>query len=255
MAVMSPQSKVIAYHAEFQAALLAALKVADKKLFGSIQFRPMPDEGVLQISALNVQSTFVATVPLEMCDVVDSRDEIFECPLSEASVLARFPIKLPPGSEGDDAMAGLIIAESWIQITDETGLGIGIRHARVRRNSEVELPGTPARTIENAVDAPVQPDGMFFPSQLDLAGKVGAIMGQRARLRCIESPRGSFSRVLLTGPTYGLTITEGGGEDKRSAAPDDQPLSFGGKFPDVTVEKLSDTSLRIVKAKPAGGVS
>lgn len=254
MAVMSPQSKVIAYHSELQAALQAALKVADKNLFGSIQFRPLPDQGVLQISALNNTSTFVATVPLEMCDVVDQRDEIFECPLSEASVLAKFPIKVPPGSD-DVAKSGLIIAESWVQITDETGLGIGIRHSRVRRNSEVELPGMPARTIESAMSADSDIDGVLFPAQLDLAGKVGSIMGQRARLRCIEAPEGVFSRALLAGATYGLTITEGREQEKESEVPDDQPLSFADALEAANGVISSNQVLRMVKAKPSRGIS
>lgn len=271
MAKMMQQSKIICYHDELQAALNAALKVADKKLFGSIQFRPIPEDEVLQISALNSTSTFMATVPTEMCDVVEGRDEIFECLLSEASVMARFPIKMPKGSDGEVPKAGLLVAESWIQITDETGLGIGIRHTRVRRNSEVELPGTPSRTIEEAVAAEEDTSGMLYPAQTALVGKVAEIMGQKHRIRCVEAPGGVLSRVLLTGTMYGLTVTEGREQSSEDSAsvPDDQPLSFDDAAPqdyDVPLPGIEDspsayfssvlsTGLRIVQAKPAGGVS
>ncbi|MFP7366303.1 hypothetical protein SFC07_11120 [Corynebacterium callunae] len=251
MAVMSPQSKIICYHEELRSALLAALKVADKKLFGSIQFRPLPEDGVLQISALNKTSTFVATVPTEMCDVVDQRDEVFECLLSEASVMAKFPIKLPPGSEGEVAKAGLIIADSWIQITDETGLGIGIRHSRVRRNSDLELPGHADRTIETAIDADEDFDAVLFPAQTALVGRVAEIMGQKHQIRLLKAPEGVLSRVLLSGATYGLTCTEGRQKDEDTDTSDDQPLSFDDSGLSVTSSK----SLKIVGASPAHGVS
>lgn len=254
MAFMSPQSKIICYHDELQSALQAALKVADKNLFGLIQFRPIPEDQVVQISALNPTSTFVATVPTEMCDIVDRRDEVFECLLSEASVMAKFPIKTPPGSDGEVAKAGLIIAESWIQITDETGLGIGIRHTRVRRNSEVDLPGSHIRTLETAADTPEDSASVMYPAQLDLAGKVAHIMGQKARLRCIEAPDGVLSRVLLTGTTYGLTLTEGKPQEKDVS--DDQPISFADAIgADAEGVVSSSEVLRLVGAKPVGGIS
>lgn len=269
MATMMKQSKIICYHDELQAALNAALKVADKKNFGSIQFRPIPEDEVIQISALNPTSTFMATVPTEMCDVVEGRDEVFECLLSEASVMARFPIKMPKGSDGEVPKAGLIIAESWIQITDETGLGVGIRHTRIRRNSEVELPGTPARTIESALDAQEDLGAMLYPAQTALVGKVAEIMGQKHRIRCVESPDGVLSRVLLTGTMYGLTVTEGQEQTSEGSAPDDKPLSFDDAEPqdydvpmfDVDEEEDTDTTpapdpgLRIVGARPMGGAS
>lgn len=267
MATMMKQSKIICYHDELQAALNAALKVADKKNFGSIQFRPIPEDEVIQISSLNPYSTFMATVPTEMCDVVEGRDEIFECLLSEASVMAKFPIKMPKGSDGEVPKAGLIIAESWIQITDETGLGIGIRHTRIRRNSEIELPGTPARTIETALDTADDPAAMLYPAQTALVGKVAEIMGQKHRIRCVESPDGVLSRVLLTGTTYGLTVTEGQEQGKEDMVPDDQPLSFDDAEPrdydvpmfDVDSEKepidQAPKGLRIVGARPVGGAS
>lgn len=269
MARMIAQSKIIAYHTELQAALQAALKVADKKLFGSIQFRPLPEDGVLQVSALNATSTFVARVPLEMCDVVDQRDEIFETLLSEASILARFPIKLPKGDDDATAMSGLIISDSWIQITDETGLGIGIRHARVRRNADVELPGSPARTIEMAHEMDPAWDSPIYPDQMDLAGRVAAIMGQKVELRPLDVSRTSLSRILVIGSTYGLTITEGrenGDEqDDPSSAPgpDDQPLNFdddgslgGTDAPKSGSDFLkSGTGIHIVRSNPPEGAS
>lgn len=269
MARMIAQSKIIAYHTELQAALLAALKVADKKLFGSVQFRPMPEAGVLQVSALNATSTFVASVPLEMCDVVDQRDEIFETPLSEASVLARFPIKLPKGDDDATAKSGLIISDSWIQITDETGLGIGIRHARVRRNSEIEMPGSPARTIEQAHEMPAAWDSEIYPDQMDLAGRVAAIMGQKCELRPLDVGQTALSRILVIGSTYGMTITEGREngveEDKPGSAPgpDDQPLNFdddgsgsGTGAPDSGSDFLkSGTGIHIVRSTPPEGAS
>lgn len=271
MARMIAQSKIIAYHDELQAALLAALKVADKKLFGSIQFRPMPEAGVLQVSALNPYSTFLASVPLEMCDVVDKRDEIFEVSIPEATVLAKFPIKLPPGSDDELAKSGLIISEGWLQITDETGLGMGIRHARVRRNSEISLPGSASRTIDAAQEIGTG-ESLIYPRQIDLLGKVGGIMGEKSQIRVLDTPE-LLSRVILMGATYALTVTEGrengqpGDDDGDDGPQPDQPLNFDdgkGMIGEAAVEAISEASaalksmngtVRFVSARPPGGAS
>lgn len=249
MATMVKQSKIVCYHDELQAALTAALKVADKKTYGSIQFRAYPNDQELMICALNAVSTFVGIVPTEMCDIVAPRDSTFEVPLSEASILAKFPIKTPPGND-EVAKSGLLITERYVQVTDETGLGIGIRHARVRRNSDIELPGNPLRTIESARNATAAA-GQLFPNQLDLIGKVGTSMHQKAWIRMLESPEGILSRVHLSGELFDLTVTEGAmPAEKSDESTEPTPQSQSLSFDDPQSDESSVTSIRVVKSKP-----
>lgn len=248
MATMIKQSKIVCYHDELQAALTAALKVADKKAYGAIQFRAYPDDQELMICALNSVATFVGVVPTEMCDLVAPRDSTFEVPLSEASILARFPIKTPPGNE-DVPKSGLLVTESYVQVTDETGLGIGIRHARVRRNSDIELPGNPLRTVTTARTAALA-EGQLYPDQLDLIGKVGTAMHQKAWLRVIESPEGVLSRVHLSGELFDLTVTEGASASEKDEGSPATAEAESLSFDDPKTEDSSVTTIRVVASKP-----
>lgn len=249
MATMTKTSKAVVYHDDFKAALEAAIKVASDKDYEAVQLR-FVDE-MLLICAINTKATFVAEVATEFCDIIAPRDEILELSKKEATALLKFPIKAPKDSE-DMAKSGLLISESYVQLTDETGLGVGIRHLRVRRETQPGLPGNPPRAVEAAKQAADAEPGALTvgPGQILLAGQIASIMGEPATVLAMKQDTSPLSRIVLTGPSYGLTVST---EVEQGDQVQEQQGPSGDEIP--LVSDLGPRLIRRIESKPPPGAA
>lgn len=211
LAVESPKtSKIVVYQEEFVSMLKAAGKVAkNSDPYDVIQVRWETDAELLHVCAVNDKATFVGTMSVEMGDVLD-RDRIFEIEKSRIAGIAAIRF---PKEQGEMPLLGLIIAESWLEITDESGLGIGVHKLRLPRSFGNAITGDPRETIKSAVvKARNENWGVVrpYPEQLQAITAVAKEAGGRVRLQQLQIPAGAQvnpNRVLATSSYWSMTVT------------------------------------------------
>lgn len=263
LAMESPQtSKIVVYQEEFIQILKAAAKVAtNKDPYDVVQFRWEPDAELLHVCAVNAKTSFVGTMSVEMGDVLD-RDMVFE--IEKARIAGIVAMRFPKGQH-ETPLLGLIVAESWLEITDESGLGIGVHKLRLPRSLENAIEGDPRETIKRAVAAArsenlgvVRP----YPEQLQTITAVAKAAGGQVRLQQLLAPEGAQvnpNRILATSSYWSMTVTALPDGDAAEASDEaDQPdidlddqdeLDFEAEDEDEADQPQART-IRIVEARP-----
>lgn len=155
MVAMSPNaSRVVVYGLEFQAALKAALAIGgSSKPFDVIQISAALDSENIAVCARDGANKIMIAVAVgaEAIELGDKNDRIFEITRADARALSSMRMTKADSEDDEYPLIGLILTDTSVTRTDETGLGLGIRQARVRR---VSAPGH--RLALGDVDAMVQ---------------------------------------------------------------------------------------------------
>ena len=266
---MPKTSKIIVDREELIPVLKAAAKVAENKPpHDVVQIRFDQDTEAVQVCAVNGKATFVAYLEPEMADVLE-RDQIFE--IEKSRIAGITAMRFPKAGE-EIPRVGLIIAESWLEITDESGLGLGVHKLRLPRSQEVALEGKPARTIERAAAMAEIEIPKPFPEQLRLLTAVASAAGGRPSLRPVASPPGAEAdphRIIASTASWAMTISAhatAANEDSDSGG--DRPMavdagSYAIGFDDIYEDDDQDdedepheqAGPRIVEATPPDGAA
>lgn len=240
-------SKIIVFGLEFQAALKAAMAVAaNKEPFDVIQLRINPG-GDLMVCARDPQHDLIVsiTVGTTMVDVVADRDEVIEISKPDARALAAMKVKQI--DEEEDPLVGLIIAEDRITRTDETGFGLGIRQARVRRATWAGEPpalGDVEGMLARAADSLPGESGALTPTQWKKLAAVATATEVSLLTYPLEASEGD-SRVLVTGDRVAAFASSAASTPRTGQLEPTTPA-----FDDVT-----DLSTRRVSARPPKGIA
>ncbi|AHI21584.1 hypothetical protein B843_00940 [Corynebacterium vitaeruminis DSM 20294] len=257
---MPQTSKIIVYQEEFVHALKAAGKVSkNESPYDVVQIRWDAEAETLQVCAVNAKATFVAYMSVEMGDVLD-RDQVFEIEKRRIAGIAAMRF---PKAKDEEPLLGLIVAESWIEITDESGLGIGVHKLRIPRSSEIALPGDPSRTIQDAAASSnleswaVKP----YPDQLGLISAVAKEIGGRVRLQQLAPPKNAETnpnRLLASSVSWSMTVTALPSGDEEDDSPtitvvDQGDLGFDDDRDQG--EEATTPTTRIVSAEPPDGAA
>lgn len=131
-------SRMVVYGLEFQAALKAALAVGGSaKPFDVIQISAGLDSGDIAVCARDGgQKIMIAVVVgTEAIELGDKDDRVFEITRADARALASMRMTKTDSEDDEYPLIGLVLTDTSVTRTDETGLGLGIRQARVRRAS------------------------------------------------------------------------------------------------------------------------
>lgn len=241
-------SKIIVFGLEFQAALKAAMAVAaNKEPFDVIQLRINPAGGDLMVCARDPQHDLIVsiTVGTTMVDVVADRDEVIEISKPDARVLAAMKVK--QFDEEEDPLVGLIIAEDRITRTDETGFGLGIRQARVRRATWAGEPpalGDVEGMLARAADSLPGESGALTPTQWKKLAAVATATEVSLLTYPLEASDGD-SRVLITGDRVAAYASSAASTPRT-----EEPSPTTPALDDVT-----DLSTRRVSARPPKGIA
>lgn len=189
----------------FKEALNAALAVASAEPFDMIRLYPQIDLCRLGIAAASPQSTFICYIGVEFMTQDAAAVEVAEISVQDAKALKALPIR---ALDDEVPMAGIAFYEDKIELTDETGLGLGIRKISVRRQMTTD-------SVADLVLASDRALAMDYPDALPLCKEQAALLSKvltalkgSARLSYKQlSPGVSKARAL--GENFLLTVQAG----------------------------------------------
>lgn len=261
--LMEESSKIIVYGLEFQEALKAAMAVAGREPYDVIQLRTGTD-GLLRVCARDAERELIVAIDVntEMLDVVADRDEVIEISMSDARQLAAQKVKQEKGE--DPPMVGLIIRESSIRRTDESGLGLGIRKSEVRRAA---FPGEPtaAGDIPAMLWAAAESEsGGLHTMSAEQGKKLAAAAGAldtRLEFQPLAATEELDSRVLITSMDGRLVAFAAHRKEQPAEQDQEKPSSDVQALDGMEIstsspsfaDHLEDVGLRVVRANPRGG--
>ncbi|MDD7586395.1 MAG: hypothetical protein SPK00_03300 [Corynebacterium glucuronolyticum] len=203
-----------------------------------VRLYPQPELRRLGIAAANLHSVFISWIDLEMMTDSTRDIEVAEISAQEAKALKAFPIL---AVDDEVPMAGIHIMDDRVELTDETGLGIGIRKVSVRR----QTPKPVLVDIFHATDVAMAED---YEDWLPLHKEQAAILAKV--LSALKAPavlafkylEPGVSKMRATGENFLLTIQAG--KVKQNA---EQP---------ATPEHQTASQKPILEvARPAGGIA
>jgi|GEM_PF-6847230 len=220
----------------FKEALNAALAVASAEPFDMIRLYPQIDLCRLGIAAASPQSIFIAYIGVECMtqDVVSV--EVAEISVQDAKALKALPIR---AIDDEAPIAGITFYEDRVELTDETGLGLGIRKISVRRQM-------PTDSVANLVTATDRALTMDYPDTLPLHKEQAALLS--TVLTALKGSANLSYKHLSTGVSKARAIGENflltvqAGKAKKEAKPTPAPQ-----------ESRQGTILEI--ARPTGGIA
>lgn len=257
-------SKIVVYGLEFQNALKACLAVSgNKEPFDVVQLRTA--DGILRVCARDGAADLIVAVDVnvEMLDVVADRDEVIEVSKSDARALSAMKVKKT--EEEDEPMIGLIVRENSIVRTDESGLGLGIRQARVRRATwpgEDTALGDVTEMLETAASSEHAGVCSLTTHQIKRFGQVAGALNSSLQFQPLAASGEFASRTLVTsldGMMLGFAATPhadnatGNGEtDHTSNAPEGVDPLDGWE---VTPAFDDRDNVRVLRATPPRGLA
>lgn len=199
-------SKIIVFGVPFMKALKAALAVAPRKEPRDlVQFRIVGEE--LFISARTMWEVITVEVPTRYVDANYERDEWFEITRAEAQTLSAMRIKAT--DDEDDPQIGLTIHEDYILRTDETGLGLGLRSVKVKRNQpiwESQLGNIPQHMQKAREQEPMLTWPILSPEQWSLVGRVSAAMQEQLTIWSPTPEHHGVVQNVLTSEAVTMSI-------------------------------------------------
>ncbi|GEM_PF-6509298 len=247
-------SKIVVDAVEFQRAMAAAIAVAGKEPLDLVQFRIVADE--LVVSARSHTEAIAVEVSTSYLDVDYDRDGHFEITKAEARALNAMRMKKEDPDE--ELSLGLLVHEAYVQRTDESGLGLGLRAVKVRRNGnpyESVLGDVPhslaAAAREPATSAQPKMDG----SQWSLVGKVAKELDVRLMVWSNSEPGSDTVRTNVAGAGVAMLVLcsdLGREEDNERSSEPPESATISLNFEDVA---KSDAVPKVVTAKPPKGLA
>lgn len=204
MAQLESQSRLVVYGLEFQAAMRAAIAVAGSKTpWDLVQIAVTAGENVTVSARDGVENIMVESiVGAELVDLGDESDRVFE--ITRAAAREIVAMKMKKEEDEDDPLVGIIVSERAITRTDESGLGLGIRMARVRRHSyrgeplalgEIGAMITKAQSsVSNEGSGPAE---LTVP-QIRKVASVAAALGEKPIIQALGPTEVFRSRTLVS---------------------------------------------------------
>lgn len=238
-------SKVIVDAWPFAKAMAAAIAVAPgrKDALDLVQFRV--SQGTLYVCARSQREAVRVAIPTHYEDMLD-RDAAFEISRNEAATLAAMKMAKPEDEE-DIPRLGLLVGDRFIQRTDESGIGLGLRTVKVRRSDECyqpylgDIPAALAKVLDKSrTPATIQ----MSPAQSALVAKVSKAVDRPLRAWCVSEETKPIVQTLLSDEdseiVLSILFTKEGAENE----------------PDVQSEPLPlEPTAKVVDANPPGGVA
>ncbi|QGU03120.1 hypothetical protein CKALI_11380 [Corynebacterium kalinowskii] len=195
---MPVRSTVIVYALEFIQALRAMIAIADPKLtqFSVIQLR-LTDSGLF-VTAANLQHMGAVEVSIELCDLQNDEDDVVTISLREAKEIVKVCAPVVTAHDADEPqLLGMMIASEWIELSDESGLGLGLKRLRVNRiGPEHQFPDIP-QTI-STTDVADSGIVAFTPTQLDALKAVAKALSLESMPARGINPRNADARVFVS---------------------------------------------------------
>ena len=203
MTRMESQSRLVVYGLEFQAAMRAAIAVASpKKPHDLVQVAVTSGNNISVCARDGVHNIMVETiVGAKSIDLGDEYDHAFEITRDAARELVA--LKVRKSEDDEDPLVGITVSGKAVTRTDETGLSLGIRMARVRRHS-YRGENMHLGDIGNMMQA-AQSDFSMVPtspveltvSQIKKIDAVAAALGGDLIVQALEPTDGLKSRALV----------------------------------------------------------
>lgn len=232
------QASMTCDYRQFKAALNAALAVTAAKPFDVVRLYPQPELCRLGIAAANLHSVFISWIELEMMTDKTRDIEVAEISAQEAKALKALPIR---AVDDEVPMAGIHIMDDRVELTDETGLGLGIRKVSVRR----QTPKPVLVDIAHATDVAMAEDYEdWLPLHKEQAAILAKVMGalKATAVLAFKNLEPGVSKMRATGENFLLTIQAG--KVKQNA---EQP---------ATPEHQTASQKPILEVtRPAGGIA
>lgn len=229
------QMMVTCDYRQFKASLNAALAVASSEPFDVVRLYPQADMCRLGVAAASPLSVFISYIDMEMMQDMQGI-EVAEISVQDAKALKALPIR---ALDGEVPIAGIAFYPDKVVLTDETGLGLGIRKVSVRRQAPTDSVADLVRASDRAL-AMDYPDALpLCKEQAALLSKVLSALKGSARLTYKQLSPG-VSKVRAIGENFLLTVQAGKARKEAKPIPESQEFSRG-------------TILEI--ARPTGGIA
>ena len=208
------QMMVTCDYRRFKEALNAALAVSGSDPFDMIRLYPQLELSRLGVAAASPQSVLVAFVDLDFMKETSHEVDVAEISVQDAKALKALPIR---ALDDEAPMAGIAFYEDKIELTDETGLGLGIRKISVRRQMTTDSVADLVLASDRAL-AMDYPDALpLCKEQAALLSKVLTALKSSARLSYKQLSPG-VSKARAIGENFLLTV-HAGKEKKEAGKP------------------------------------
>lgn len=199
-------SKIHVEATSFQKAMTAVIAVApSQKGNDLVQFRIVGDE--LTISARSQTEAIAVGVETLFLDLDYERDAVFE--ITRAEAIAMSSMKMKKEHQDDELELGLLIHETYIVRTDESGLGLGLRSVKVRRHGVLydSVLGDVPHALARATDGgPTEAKPRLDGRQWGLLGKVAKALDLSLSVYAISDPGDLAVRTVALGSNVVMSL-------------------------------------------------
>ncbi|WP_313546457.1 hypothetical protein [Corynebacterium sp.] len=201
-------SKIIVDAYPFARALKAAIAVAPRKMPRDlVQFRI--EGSSLFIGANSGWEVFCAELPANSLALDEERDSVFEITRSEAIAMAA--MKMTHEDSEDIPQLGMEIHKTFVQRTDESGLGLGLRSVKVKRHGELyqaELGNIPYSTSLAQGQKPTKRKPQMFARQWATVSSVAKALDADVQVWSTSAIDADVVRNVLTiGDAHMVVLT------------------------------------------------
>ena len=198
------QSRLVVYGLEFQDAMRAAIAVAGgREPWDLVQIAVTAGENVTVSARDGVDSIMVESiVGAQMVDLGTEYDRVFE--ITRAAAREIVAMKMKKEEDEDDPLIGIIVSERAVTRTDESGLGLGIRMARVRRHSYRGEPlvlgeiGAMITKAQSSVSGEGSGPAELTVPQIRKVAAVAAALGERPIIQALGPTEDFRARTLVS---------------------------------------------------------
>lgn len=254
---MEIPSKIIVPATDFAAALKAAIAVAPTKgaRLDLVQFRIVGES--LFIGARTHTETFVAEVQTEYIDAHD-RDTAFE--ISRAEAIALSAMKMAKEESEEEPRLGLLIGEKFVQRTDESGLGLGLRNVKVRRSDEPYQPflgDIPDALSRVAMRETTSQNVLMAPEQWQLVAKVAKALDVIPQARCISKADAPVAQTFIYADHFSMSVICSMEDGEPEGSEKGEQSDLGDLVKQAVTEVVVETSQTVKKlaANPPKGIA
>lgn len=199
------QMMVTCDYRQFKAALNAALAVASSEPFDVVRLYPQLELCRLGIAAASPKSIFISYLDLELMKESAFEVEVVEVSVQDAKALKALPIR---ALDDETPMVGITFYDDKVELTDETGLGLGIRKISVRRQSPTDSVANLAEASDRALAMEYTDSLPLHKEQAALLSKVLSCLKASAKLSYRQIEPG-VSKLRAVGSTFLLTVQAG----------------------------------------------
>lgn len=201
---MAQLSKLVVYGLEFQAAMRAAIAVAGvREPWDVVQIAVTEGQNVTVSARDGADNVMVESiVGAQVVDVADEFDRVFEITRAAAREIVAMKMKKHE-DEDEDPLVGITLSERTVTRTDESGLGLGIRMARVRRSSyrgealALGEIGVMVMEAQSSATGVASGPAELTVAQIKKVAAVAAALGEKPVIQALEPTEDFRARTLV----------------------------------------------------------